>query len=80
MAMTLREGNTVRAPFAEDFPLEILNLLTLTELHGTTTLTLRGSPLNATEVEKNRYTTIKPSMNAGFNATYNHLEQYLAQG
>jgi uncharacterized protein YndB with AHSA1/START domain len=75
-----RDGNILRAPFAEDFPLEILNVLTLTELHGTTTLTLRGSPLNATEAEKNRYAAMKPSMNAGFNATYNHLEQYLAQG
>jgi len=75
-----REGKTVRAPFAEDFPLEILKVLTLTELHGTTTLTLRGSPFNATEAERNRYAAMKPSMNAGFNATYNHLEQYLAQG
>src|ERR1051326_8399110 len=74
-----REGNTVRAPFAEDFPLAILNVLTLTEQHGATTLTLRGSPLNATEAEKKRYAAMKASMNAGFNATYNHLEQYLAQ-
>ena len=70
----------MRAPFAEDFPLEILNVLTLAELHGTTTLTLRGSPLNASEAEKKRYAAMKPSMNAGFNATYNHLERYLAQG
>jgi uncharacterized protein YndB with AHSA1/START domain len=73
-----RAGNTVRAPFAADFPLEILNVLTLTELHGATTLTLRGSPLNATEAEKKRYEAMKPSMNAGFNATYSQLEQYLA--
>jgi hypothetical protein len=52
----------------------------LTEVHGTTTLTLRGSPLNATEAEKKRYAAMKPSMSGGFNATYNHLEQYLAQG
>jgi len=75
-----RDGNTLRAPFAEDFPLEILNVLTLTELDGTTTLTLRGSQLNATEAEKKRYAAMKPSMSGGFNATYNHLEHYLAQG
>jgi uncharacterized protein YndB with AHSA1/START domain len=75
-----RNGNTVRAPFAADFPLEILNVLTLTELDGSTTLALRGSPLNATEAEKKRYEAMKPSMSGGFNATYNHLEQYLAQG
>jgi uncharacterized protein YndB with AHSA1/START domain len=73
-----REGSTVRAPFAEDFPLEILNELTLTELHGTTTLTLRGLPLNASAAEKKRYAAMKPSMSGGFNATYSHLEQYLA--
>jgi uncharacterized protein YndB with AHSA1/START domain len=75
-----RDGNTVRAPFAEEFPFEILNILTLTELHGRTTLTLRGTPLNATAAEKKRYAAMKPSMNGGFNATYNHLEQYLAGG
>lgn len=75
-----RDGNTVRAPFAEDFPLEILNVLTLTEANGVTTLSLRGSPLNATDAEKKRYEFMKPSMSGGFNATYNHLEQYLAQG
>jgi hypothetical protein len=54
--------------------------MTLTELDGTTTLTLRGSPLNATAAEKKRYESMKPSMTGGFNATYNHLEQYLAGG
>jgi uncharacterized protein YndB with AHSA1/START domain len=74
-----REGNTVRAPFAEDWPLEVLNVMTLTELHGATTVTLRGSPLNATEAEKKRFEVMKPSMTMGFTGTFDQLEQYLAQ-
>jgi uncharacterized protein YndB with AHSA1/START domain len=75
-----RAGNTVRAPFAEDWPLEVLNVLTFTELHGATTVAMRGVPHNATEAEKRRFEAMKPSMNMGFKGTLDQLEQYLAQG
>lgn len=71
-------GGTTRAPFAADWPLEVLNTLTLTEEDGRTTLTLRGSPLNATEAEKQRFEAMRPSMNQGFNGTFDQLEAYLA--
>jgi len=74
-----RAGNTVRAPFAEDWPLEVLNVLTFTELHGATTVTMRGTPYNATEAEKQRFEEMKPSMNMGFKGTSDQLERYLAQ-
>jgi uncharacterized protein YndB with AHSA1/START domain len=73
-----RDGNTTRAPFAEDWPLEVLNAMTLVEHDGVTTVTLRGSPLNATEAEKKRFEAMKPSMNQGFAGTFDQLEQYLA--
>jgi uncharacterized protein YndB with AHSA1/START domain len=69
---------TTRAPFAADWPLEVLNELTLTEQDGRTTLTLRGSPLNATEVEKQRFEAMRSSMNQGFNGAFDRLEAYLA--
>jgi uncharacterized protein YndB with AHSA1/START domain len=74
-----RTGNTVRAPFAEDWPLEVLNVLTFTELHGATTVIMRGTPHNATEAEKKRFEAMKPSMSMGFNGTLDQLERYLAQ-
>ena len=75
-----RAGNTVRAPFAEDWPLEVLNAMNFTELHGVTTVDMRGTPHNATEAEKKRFEAMKPSMNVGFKGTLDQLEQYLAQG
>jgi uncharacterized protein YndB with AHSA1/START domain len=75
-----RDGNTVRAPFAEDWPLEVLNVLTFTESHGATTVAMRGTPHNATEAEMKRFEAMKPSMNAGFGSALDQLEQYLAQG
>ena len=73
-----KAANTVRAPFAEDWPLEVMNVLTLAEMPGRTVLTLRGSPLNATDAEKKRFDAMKPSMNMGFGGTYDQLETYLA--
>jgi uncharacterized protein YndB with AHSA1/START domain len=75
-----REGNTVRAPFAEDWPLEVLNVLTFTEANGSTTVSMRGTPHNATQAEKNRFDAMKPSMNMGFKGTLDQLEEYLAKG
>jgi uncharacterized protein YndB with AHSA1/START domain len=75
-----RAGNTVRAPFADDWPLEVLNVLNFTELNGVTTVAMRGTPHNATEAEKKRFEAMKPSMNVGFKGTLDQLEQYLAQG
>ncbi len=73
-----RDAKTVRAPFAEDWPLEVLNELTFTELHGATTVAMRGTPHNATDAEKQRFEAMKPSMNVGFKGTLDQLEQYLA--
>ncbi|HTQ13677.1 MAG TPA: SRPBCC domain-containing protein [Rhizomicrobium sp.] len=73
-----RSGNTVRAPFAADWPLEVMNTLTFTESGGRTTLTLRGGPHNATPAEVARFVAMKPSMNQGFGGTYDQLDAYLA--
>ena len=74
------EGGVTRAPFFEDWPLEVLNVLTLEETGGRTTLTLRGGPLDANEAELARYRSHHESMNGGFNATYDQLAAYLRAG
>lgn len=44
-------GDTVRAPFSADWPLEVLNVVTFSEAGGRATVTLRGGPFNATAAE-----------------------------
>jgi uncharacterized protein YndB with AHSA1/START domain len=73
-----RDGNTTRAPFAADWPLEVLNTVTFAEEIGKTTVTLRGAPFNATAAERARFEAMKPSMNQGFGGTFDQLRDYLA--
>ncbi|HEY4112626.1 MAG TPA: SRPBCC family protein [Rhizomicrobium sp.] len=75
-----KDGNTVRAPFAEDWPLEVLNVVTIAEMPGRTALMLRGTPYNATEAEKKWFAAMKPSMDQGFKGTLDQLEGFLARG
>lgn len=71
-------GEITRAPFSEIWPLEILNILTLTEQDGKTTLTLRGTPLNANPDEQEIFNNMHESMAQGFGATFDQLSEYLA--
>jgi uncharacterized protein YndB with AHSA1/START domain len=72
------EGNTVRAPFSNTWPLEILNTLTFTEHDGKTTVTLRGGPINATDEEIKMFESMHESMHQGFGGTFDQLDEYLA--
>lgn len=68
-----------RAPFADTWPEEMMNILTLKEQDGKTLLTLRGAPINATEEETNTYHAHHESMRQGFGGTFEQLEAYLAE-
>lgn len=71
------KGGTVRAPFNANWPLEILNTLTLTENEGRTKLTLRGYPTGATEAERKTFEEAFKSMEQGFGGTFDQLAGYL---
>jgi uncharacterized protein YndB with AHSA1/START domain len=71
------KGGIIRAPFAPDWPLEVLNVMTLTEDGGKTTLTLRGGPINASAAEINRFNSFHDSMQQGFGGTLDQLEAHL---
>jgi uncharacterized protein YndB with AHSA1/START domain len=73
------DGNTVRAPFSETFPIQNENILTLDELDGKTILTMRSYPLNATEAEVATYEAMHASMQEGFAGTLDQLAEYLAR-
>lgn len=74
-----KDGNTTRAPFSENWPLEVLNTLTLTELDGKTVLTLRGAPVNATEEEYKQFVDFHDSMRQGYGGTLDQLAQHLVK-
>ena len=72
------EGNIITSPFPMDFPLEVLNKITLEENEGITTLTIQGHPVNATAAQEDTYFSIMDSMHQGFGGTFGQLEAYLA--
>ena len=75
------DGGITRAPFPQlkdKWPLEVLNVMRLTELAGETTLTLRASPINASEDEYAMFAGNIGSMRQGFGGTFDKLAEYLA--
>lgn len=72
------EGEIIAAPFPGlVFPKQVMNIMTLTEENGNTTLHLTGYPINASEDEENTYYSMFASMNQGFTGTLDQLEEYL---
>ena len=72
-------GEITRAPFAGEWPQEMLGILTLTETAGRTTARLRSLPLNASESERKTFLDGFASMRGGWGATLDQLENYLEQ-
>ena len=73
-------GGITRAPFPQlkgKWPLEVLNVVTLAEEGGKTTLTLRGGPVNATEGERAIFAANIDSMRQGFGGTFDKLAEWL---
>jgi uncharacterized protein YndB with AHSA1/START domain len=72
-------GNTVRAPFSAEWPLEVLSTLTLEERDGRTTVTMRGVPIHATEAERKTFAAGHGSMTRGWGGTLDQLAAFLAK-
>jgi uncharacterized protein YndB with AHSA1/START domain len=72
------DGNLARNPWMPDYPLEVLNTLTLNERDGKTTLSLLARPINATEPERATFEAAVASMQQGFKGTMDELAAYLA--
>jgi len=73
-----KDGNITRAPFAADWPLEVLNVMTLAEENGKTVLTVKSRPINASEAEHAKFKSWHASMRGGFGGTFEQLANYLA--
>jgi len=76
------EGKIVRAPFGGDFthwPLEILNIVTLTESAGKTKMLMRVTPIHANDEERAIFSAVRMNVQGGFNGTFDQLEEYLGK-
>lgn len=71
------EGNTIRAPFNANWPLEIMNIITFEEIDGKTTLTMQGGPVNATAEERAAFDEMAPMVKQGFGGTFDQLAEHL---
>jgi uncharacterized protein YndB with AHSA1/START domain len=72
-------GNIVRAPFNPAWPLEVLSTLTFVERAGKTTVTMRGTPINATAAERKAFAAGHSSMQKGWAGTLDQLAQHLSK-
>ena len=71
-------GGITRHPMSPTWPLEVLNTQTFSEHQGKTTVTLRGGPINATELERSTFVLGHTPMQVGFAGTFDQLAAYLA--
>ncbi|MDF2652109.1 MAG: Activator of Hsp90 ATPase 1 family protein [Paenibacillus sp.] len=72
------QGNTIRALFNANWPLEIMNIITLEEKEGNTILTLKGGPLKASAEEQAVYNGMAPMLQQGLEGTFDQLADYLS--
>ena len=72
-------GSVTRHPMSPTWPLKLLTTVTLEEAPGgKTKLTLRWSPLEATEDERKTFDAAHDSMRGGWGGTFERLDAYLA--
>lgn len=72
------QGNYIRYAMSPTWPLEVLNTITLQEEGKVTTMTLRSTPLNASQLEIETFKAGHASMNEGFGGMYEVYAHYLS--
>jgi uncharacterized protein YndB with AHSA1/START domain len=73
------EGNTVRAPFNANWPMETLNTITFIEDEGKTTLTMIVVPVFPTEEEIKTFEDSKEMAQEGYTGTFDQSDEYLTK-
>jgi uncharacterized protein YndB with AHSA1/START domain len=72
-------GGVTRHPFSPDWPLETLSTVTFAEADGRTKVTIRWTPHNATEAERETFDAEREGMQEGWTGTLDQLADYLAK-
>jgi uncharacterized protein YndB with AHSA1/START domain len=71
-------GGLTRHPLSPTWPLELLTTVTFEDAPGgKTNLTLRWSPLNATDEENKTFAAARDGMTQGWTGTFERLATYL---
>ncbi len=74
------DGGVTRHPLNDNWPLEVMNTLTLEDApKGKTKVSIRSSPIFATEKEILTFEDGKESLRQGYAGTWQKLDHYLAQ-
>ncbi|MCA8880614.1 MAG: SRPBCC domain-containing protein [Rhodobacteraceae bacterium] len=71
-------GNRIRAPFAQQFPLEMLATVLFADLGDRTRIDLSWAPLDATPEEEAFFAGMMTSMTGGWSGSFEQLDEYLA--
>ena len=74
------EGGVTRNPWNADWPLQTRSTVSFEESRDQTSLTVRWSPYEATDVEQKSFDDGHASMQQGWTGTLDQLEAYLARG
>ncbi len=73
------EGNTVKHPMSDTWPLEILSTVTFEPDAGGTLVTVDMRPIDPTEQERNTFEANMDSMRQGWGGSLQVLHDYLAK-
>jgi uncharacterized protein YndB with AHSA1/START domain len=71
-------GEITRAPFSDNWPKEIRNVVTFHDDGDKMRLELRGRPINTSAEEQAMFESMFGSMQQGFGGTFDQLDDYLA--
>ena len=74
------DGNRIHAPFAPQFPLELLTEVLFTDEGEGTRIDLSWTPLGATPAEEAFFAGMMASMNGGWSGSFEQLDAFLAGG
>jgi len=72
-------GNTTRHPLSPTWPLQMLSVFRFAEQDGRTALSVRWSPLDASDTERATFAGAHASMQQGWTGTLDQLAGYLAK-
>lgn len=73
------QGNRVRAPFAPEFPLELLTTVRFTDEDGGTRVDLSWEPIDATAEEREFFAGMMESMTSGWTGSFDQLDEFMRE-
>ena len=74
-----KDGGITRHPLSPTWPLELLTVTTFAERGDKTVLTLKWTPLNATDEEIKTFNNAHQGLTHGWGGTFDQLAEYLKQ-